>query len=117
MMKYCSTRGGVCGWDFRDVLFSGFAPDGGMFMPERIPHLSSALLRGWVGLSYPRVVVEVMSLFIPAQVLPREELEGTATYSFTSIYNLYFTYDMSSNLFLCMVSSSGGCGPFPVLHT
>ncbi|XP_057674647.1 threonine synthase-like 2 [Corythoichthys intestinalis] len=74
-MKYCSTRGGVHGWEFRDVLFSGYAPDGGMFMPESIPTLSRETLRCWSGLSYPKLVVEVASLFIPAQLISREDLK------------------------------------------
>lgn len=75
-MLYCSTRGGVQGWDFRDVLFSGYAPDGGMFMPESVPTLSPDTLRSWRGLSYPQLVVEVASLFIPTDLIPREDLEG-----------------------------------------
>ncbi|XP_023816361.1 threonine synthase-like 2 isoform X1 [Oryzias latipes] len=73
-MQYCSTRGGVGGWSFRDVLFSGYAPDGGMFMPETLPVLDPDALRSWRGLSYPRVVVEVASLFIPPQLIPRDDL-------------------------------------------
>ncbi|XP_041667742.1 threonine synthase-like 2 [Cheilinus undulatus] len=78
-MKYCSTRGGVCGWDFRDVLFSGFAPDGGMFMPESIPVLSPQTLRGWRGLSYTQLVVEVASLFVPPELIPRDDLQVLVT--------------------------------------
>ncbi|XP_073333833.1 threonine synthase-like 2 isoform X1 [Pagrus major] len=74
-MQYCSTRGGIRGWDFRDVLFSGFAPDGGMFMPESVPTLSPDTLRGWRGLPYTKLVVEVASLFIPTQLIPRKDLE------------------------------------------
>lgn len=74
-MKYCSTRGGVHGWNFQDVLFSGFAPDGGMFMPESLPVLSSDTLRCWKGLPYTKLVVEVASLFIPTQLIPRDDLE------------------------------------------
>ncbi|XP_061656545.1 threonine synthase-like 2 isoform X4 [Syngnathoides biaculeatus] len=74
-MKYCSTRGGVHGWDFRNVLFSGYAPDGGMFMPESIPVLGAETLRCWSGLSYPQLVVEVASMFIPSQLIPREDLK------------------------------------------
>ncbi|XP_051907823.1 threonine synthase-like 2 isoform X1 [Hippocampus zosterae] len=73
-MKYCSTRGGVHGWDFRDVLFSGYAPDGGMFMPESIPTLTPETLRCWSGLSYPKLVAEVASIFIPSRLIPREDL-------------------------------------------
>ncbi|KAL4005144.1 hypothetical protein ACER0C_004857 [Sarotherodon galilaeus] len=74
-MQYCSTRGGVRGWDFRDVLFSGYAPDGGMFMPESLPLLSPDTLRSWKGMSYTKVVVEVASLFIPPQLIPRDNME------------------------------------------
>uniref|UniRef100_A0A3P8NYW7 Threonine synthase-like 2 n=1 Tax=Astatotilapia calliptera TaxID=8154 RepID=A0A3P8NYW7_ASTCA len=74
-MQYCSTRGGVRGWDFREVLFSGYAPDGGMFMPESLPLLSPDTLRSWKGLSYTKVVMEVASLFIPPQLIPRDHLE------------------------------------------
>ncbi|KAK1884450.1 Threonine synthase-like 2 [Dissostichus eleginoides] len=75
-MQFCSTRGGVHGWDFQQVLFSGFAPDGGMFMPESVPVLSPVTLRSWGGLSYTDLVVEVASLFIPPHLIPREDLEG-----------------------------------------
>ncbi|XP_053341855.1 threonine synthase-like 2 [Clarias gariepinus] len=75
-MQYCSTRGGVHGWNFHDVLFSGYAPDGGMFMPETIPSISPATLRSWCSLSYPQLVCEVCSLFIPEQLIPKHDLEG-----------------------------------------
>ncbi|XP_030006831.1 threonine synthase-like 2 [Sphaeramia orbicularis] len=78
-MQYCSTRGGVHGWDFRDVLFSGYAPDGGMFMPESVPVLSLNTLRDWSGLSYTQLVVEVASLFIPTQLIPRQDVEALVT--------------------------------------
>uniref|UniRef100_A0A8C6WND2 Threonine synthase-like 2 n=1 Tax=Neogobius melanostomus TaxID=47308 RepID=A0A8C6WND2_9GOBI len=67
---------GVCGWDFHDVLFSGFAPDGGMFMPESLPVLSPETLRSWKILTYPKLVVEVASLFIPSELIPRHDLEA-----------------------------------------
>ncbi|XP_046907913.1 threonine synthase-like 2 [Hypomesus transpacificus] len=75
-MRYCSTRGGVHGWDFREVLLSGYAPDGGMFMPENLTTLTPETLRSWAALSYPQLVVEVCSLFIPAELVPRPDLEA-----------------------------------------
>ncbi|KAJ3604945.1 hypothetical protein NHX12_026996 [Muraenolepis orangiensis] len=78
-MKYCSTRGGVRGLDFCDVLFSGFAPDGGMFMPESLPVLSPDALRSWTGLRFSQLVVEVASLFIPTHLMPRDHLEALVT--------------------------------------
>lgn len=83
-MQYCSTRGGVHGLDFCDVLFSGFAPDGGMFMPESLPTLRPDTLRSWTGLRYPQLVVEVASLFIPTHLMPREHLEALVTEALSS---------------------------------
>ncbi|XP_048876801.1 threonine synthase-like 2 isoform X1 [Brienomyrus brachyistius] len=74
IMRYCSTRGGTCGWDFRQVLFSGYAPDGGMFMPESLPGLSADTLRSWASLSYSELVLEVCALFIPDDLIPRRDL-------------------------------------------
>lgn len=75
-MRYCSTRGGTRGWDFRQVLFSGYAPDGGMFMPESLPGLSADTLRSWASLSYPDLVLEVCTLFIPDDLIPRRDIAG-----------------------------------------
>ncbi|XP_066514683.1 threonine synthase-like 2 [Hoplias malabaricus] len=75
-MLYCSTRGGVHDWNFRDVLFSGYAPDGGMFMPQFIPTLPPATLRAWSSLSYQQLVCKVCSLFIPEQLIPKHDLEA-----------------------------------------
>ncbi|XP_068134673.1 threonine synthase-like 2 [Hyperolius riggenbachi] len=73
-MKYSSTRGGVSGVGFEEVLFSGFAPDGGLYMPEQIPRLDVPILRAWSSLSYKELVEEVCALFIPSQVIPRNDL-------------------------------------------
>ncbi|KAL4658251.1 threonine synthase-like 2 isoform X1 [Arapaima gigas] len=75
-MRYCSTRGGVQGWGFQRVLFSGYAPDGGMFMPETLPTLSPDTLKSWSSLAYPELVLKLCSLFIPDDVIPRQHLEG-----------------------------------------
>ncbi|XP_061118254.1 threonine synthase-like 2 isoform X1 [Conger conger] len=75
-MRYCSTRGEVQGWGFREVLFSGYAPDGGMFMPETLPTITPDTLRSWTSLSYPRLVHEVCALFIPDDLIPRHDLDA-----------------------------------------
>lgn len=38
-MQYRSTRGGVSGRGFADVLLEGLAPDGGLYVPEKVPSL------------------------------------------------------------------------------
>lgn len=56
---------------FREVLFEGLAPDGGLYLPERVPPLPS----GWMSLEpLPRLAAAVLGGWLPE---PRgEELEG-----------------------------------------
>ncbi|KAM3940412.1 threonine synthase-like 2 isoform 2-T3 [Leptodactylus fuscus] len=75
-MKYTSTRGGVSDVDFEGVLFAGFAPDGGLFMPQHIPRLNKDTLVTWRSFSYKDLVKEICSLFIPPEAIPRNELNG-----------------------------------------
>nr|DBA29421.1 TPA: hypothetical protein GDO54_009646 [Pyxicephalus adspersus] len=75
-MKYTSTRGAVSGVGFEDVLFAGFAADNGLYMPEQIPKLDEQTLRSWSSLSYKELVKAVCSLFIPSELIPRNDLHG-----------------------------------------
>ncbi|XP_016153641.1 PREDICTED: threonine synthase-like 2 [Ficedula albicollis] len=74
-MEYVSTRGGTRAVDFEGALFSGYAPDGGLFMPQRMPSLGRDTLQRWSSLSYPELVKELCSLFIPATLVPRNALD------------------------------------------
>ena len=76
VMKYRSTRGKVEATSFEDVLFSGYASDGGLFMPESIPVVDRATLEKWRGHSYLELTKEVMSLFIPPEEIGTAELNG-----------------------------------------
>lgn len=62
--------------NFEGALLSGYAPDGGLFMPQSIPSLDRDTLRRWSSLSYPGLVKELCSLFIPAELVPRNALNG-----------------------------------------
>ncbi|XP_062065811.1 threonine synthase-like 2 [Lepus europaeus] len=73
-MWYVSTRGMAPRVDFEGALFSGYAPDGGLFMPEEIPHLDRETLRAWSTLSYPGLVKELCALFIGPELIPRDDL-------------------------------------------
>ncbi|KAK0134672.1 Threonine synthase-like 2 [Merluccius polli] len=77
LMRYCSTRGGVHGLDLCNVLFSGFAPDGRMFMPESLPVLSPDTLRSWTGWWW-------RSPHIPTHLMPRDHLEALVTEALSS---------------------------------
>ncbi|MBN3290930.1 THNS2 protein, partial [Polypterus senegalus] len=72
-MHYCSTRGSVKGWNFEQVLFSGFAPDGGLFMPEKIPELNLTTLQRWSKFNYVELVKEICSVFISSEDIPHSD--------------------------------------------
>jgi threonine synthase len=63
-MKYVSTRGESTGRSFCEILLEGLAPDGGLYLPERYPHVDAATLARWRRLSYPELAFQLLSLFI-----------------------------------------------------
>ncbi|XP_016057346.1 PREDICTED: threonine synthase-like 2 [Miniopterus natalensis] len=73
-MWYVSTRGTAPRVNFEGALFSGYAPDGGLFMPEELPQLGRETLRQWSALSYPSLVAELCALFIGPELIPRDDL-------------------------------------------
>ncbi|KAF1478518.1 Threonine synthase-like 2, partial [Pygoscelis antarcticus] len=82
-MEYVSTRGGAGAIDFEGALFSGYAPDGGLFMPQHIPSLDGDTLRRWSRLSYRELVKELCSLFITAELVPRSKLNDLIDRAFS----------------------------------
>lgn len=63
-MKYISTRGQAPTLDFEEVLLTGLATDGGLYVPYELPHWSPAQLRSWRGLNYPDLAYEVLHPFV-----------------------------------------------------
>ena len=63
-MKYLSTRGDPTRRGFSDILLEGLAPDGGLYLPERYPHVDASTLTAWRTLGYADLAFEVLSLFI-----------------------------------------------------
>jgi threonine synthase len=49
---------------FEDVLLTGLAPDGGLYIPESFPSFSKAELEGMVGLPYPELAQRVISPYL-----------------------------------------------------
>ncbi|XP_076069418.1 threonine synthase-like 2 isoform X2 [Oratosquilla oratoria] len=74
-MKYCSTRGKESGLAFRDVLFAGYAKDGGLYMPESIPTLTPDELESWSSCSYRELVYNITRKFIDQREIPNEDLQ------------------------------------------
>ena len=75
-MKYKSTRGGVKGVSFSEVVLSSYAPDGGMYVPERVPLVERERLRSWASLGYLELLQEILSLFVSPEELSRQEMQS-----------------------------------------
>lgn len=63
-MKYISTRGQAPALSFEDVVLTGLAPDGGLYVPETIPTFSKEEIASWAGLPYQELAFKVMQPFI-----------------------------------------------------
>ncbi|MDC3075883.1 threonine synthase [Paracoccaceae bacterium] len=62
-MLYHSTRGLDKSKNFSEVLYSGLAGDGGLFVPKSTPMLNMQTLNQWRHLSYEELAVEIIALF------------------------------------------------------
>ncbi len=80
-MKYISTRGNTAPKAFSEVLLMGLAPDGGLMLPERYPHIDAGTLQKWRGLSYAELAFEIIGLF--ATDIPAEDLRDIISRTYT----------------------------------
>ncbi|HZH25557.1 MAG TPA: threonine synthase [Azospirillaceae bacterium] len=69
-MRYISTRGMAPALPFLDVLLTGLARDGGLYVPEAWPCLSPADLRALAGRPYDEVAVAVTAPFVGGAIAP-----------------------------------------------
>jgi threonine synthase len=63
-VRYISTRGEAPALGFEDVLLTGLAPDGGLYVPESLPQFNLEEIRSWRGLSYSELAFKVMYPFV-----------------------------------------------------
>ncbi len=67
-IKYISTRGPGEPKDFKDILLSGTAPDGGLYVPDTWPTLDNQWLSRLSGLSYAGLASQIIQPFIGGQI-------------------------------------------------
>ncbi len=67
-MRYVSTRGVAPELDFEDVLLTGLARDGGLYVPATWPHFSENAIRSMRGLSYAELAVRVIRPFMGEEI-------------------------------------------------
>ena len=88
-MQYVSTRGEAPELGFEDVLLTGLARDGGLYVPKSWPQISADELRGLRGRSYQDVAYHVVSKFtgsaIPEAELKQMIAEAYATFGHPAV--------------------------------
>ena len=67
-MRYVSTRGEAQPLGFRDVVLAGLARDGGLYVPETWPQLSSAEIADLAGRPYPEIALRIIRPFAGGEV-------------------------------------------------
>jgi threonine synthase len=67
-VKYISTRGGVAPQSFEDVVLTGLAPDGGLFVPDELPRFSAEEIASWRELSYTQLALKIIAPFVDGAV-------------------------------------------------
>ncbi|MDA7852207.1 threonine synthase [Porticoccaceae bacterium] len=73
-MKYISTRGGGEPKSFEDVVLTGLAPDGGLYVPQELPKFSPEEIASWAGLSYQDLALKIISPFVNGAI-PQADLK------------------------------------------
>ncbi|MBA5778391.1 threonine synthase [Stappia sp. F7233] len=82
-MKYVSTRGEAPVLDFAEVLLTGLARDGGLYVPETWPRLDETTIAGFAGKSYSDVALAVIEPFV-GSAIAREDLAKLISGAYSS---------------------------------
>ncbi|EMG46511.1 THR4 Threonine synthase [Candida maltosa Xu316] len=69
---------------FEDVVMTGLAPDGGLYLPSAIPQLPSDFLTKWADLSFNELAFEILRLYINSNEIPDEDLKKLITNSYST---------------------------------
>jgi len=73
-VKYISTRGAAPALNFEEVLLTGLAEDGGLYVPESLPRFSADDIAAMAGLSYPDLAQRIIDPFV-GDCIPAPDLE------------------------------------------
>ena len=77
-MKYISTRGQAPALGFEDVMLTGLASDGGLYVPESLPKFSTEDMKRLAQLDYAGLAIEIMRPFV-SDFLGEDELQQVIT--------------------------------------
>jgi threonine synthase len=73
-MKYISTRGKAPVLEFEDVLLTGLASDGGLYVPQQLPVYSKEEIASWASLSYTELAFKIIQPFV-GDAIPAHDLK------------------------------------------
>lgn len=82
-MKYISTRGEAAPLSFEEVVLTGLAPDGGLYVPEKLPTFSQAEIASWAGLSYQDLAFKIIAPFVDGEI-PDADLKNIIDHSYST---------------------------------
>lgn len=82
-MKYISTRGGCPPQNFEQVLLSGLAPDGGLFIPQTLPTFSAEQIEAMKSLQYADLALEIVTPFVDGEI-PTSQLKKVIDESYAA---------------------------------
>src|SRR2546421_1644566 len=92
LTRYISTRGEAPTLSFCDVMLTGLARDGGLYVPESWPQLSPETIAGFFGRPYWEVAVDVIRPFVGDEIadadLGRMANEAYATFRHPAVVPL-----------------------------
>jgi threonine synthase len=92
LTRYISTRGEAPALSFCDVMLTGLARDGGLYVPETWPQLSPDQIAAFFGKPYWEVAVEVIRPFVGGEIpdadLGRMANEAYATFRHPAVVPL-----------------------------
>ena len=71
-MRYISTRGQAPSLSFEDVLLTGLASDGGLYVPETLPKFSHQEIASWSKLNYADLAHKILLPFVEEDISSSE---------------------------------------------
>ena len=71
-MKYISTRGIAPALNFEEVVLTGLATDGGLYVPQNLPVFSREEIASWSDLSYPELAFNIIAPFTDGELTDDE---------------------------------------------
>lgn len=69
---------------FEDVVMTGLAQDGGLFLPSQVPHLSAEKIASWKDLTFEELAYNVLRLYIEESEIPDADLKSLVQKSYST---------------------------------